>query len=50
MAVQFLTPDGLSAETPYHHVAIGTGARHVHVSGQISRLEDGTPVDPMSRL
>jgi enamine deaminase RidA (YjgF/YER057c/UK114 family) len=29
---------------PYHHVAVGTGSRHVHVSGQISRLADGTPV------
>jgi enamine deaminase RidA (YjgF/YER057c/UK114 family) len=44
MAVQFFTPDGLSPETPYHHVAVGTGSRHVHVSGQISRREDGTPV------
>ncbi|MFC8528439.1 Rid family hydrolase [Nocardia sp. NPDC057227] len=32
--------------TPYHHVAVGTGSRHVHVSGQIARLADGTPVAP----
>ncbi|MFC8046267.1 RidA family protein [Nocardia sp. NPDC057353] len=32
--------------TPYHHVAVGTGSRHVHVSGQIARSADGTPVAP----
>ncbi len=31
---------------PYHHVAIGSGTRHVHVAGQIARLADGTPVAP----
>ncbi|MFC9963631.1 RidA family protein [Nocardia ignorata] len=25
---------------------MGTGSRHVHVSGQVSRLADGTPVAP----
>ena len=30
--------------TPYHHVAVGTGSRHVHVSGQVARSGDGTPV------
>ena len=44
MTVQRLTPDGLLQPTPYHHVAVGTGTRHVHVSGQVSRLADGTPV------
>lgn len=32
--------------TPYHHVAVGTGTTHVHVSGQIARQADGTPVAP----
>jgi enamine deaminase RidA (YjgF/YER057c/UK114 family) len=27
-------------------VAVGTGARHVHVSGQIARQADGAPVAP----
>ncbi|MFF5638816.1 RidA family protein [Streptomyces sp. NPDC012825] len=44
MPVQRFTPEGLLQPTPYHHVAVGTGSRHVHVSGQISGLADGTPV------
>lgn len=44
MSVLHFIPDGMMQPTPYHHVAVGTGTRHVHVSGQISRLADGTPV------
>ncbi|MGW4635177.1 RidA family protein [Nocardia sp. NPDC004415] len=44
MTVQYLSPEGMLAPVPYHHVAVGTGTRHVHVSGQISRRGDGTPV------
>ncbi|MFF9060046.1 RidA family protein [Streptomyces sp. NPDC014882] len=44
MPVQRFTPEGLLQPTPYHHVAVGTGSKHVHVSGQISVLADGTPV------
>lgn len=44
MPVQLSTPAGLLQPVPYHHVAIGTGSRHIHVSGQIARLADGTPV------
>jgi enamine deaminase RidA (YjgF/YER057c/UK114 family) len=29
---------------PYHHVAIGTGTRHVHVAGQIARDAEGNPL------
>ncbi|MGC5561780.1 RidA family protein [Streptomyces sp. FR-108] len=46
MAVQHFTPEGMLRATPYHHVAVGTGTRHVHVSGQIARQADGTPVAP----
>ncbi|NEB10336.1 RidA family protein [Streptomyces coelicoflavus] len=46
MAVQRFTPDGMLQPTPYHHVAVGTGTKHVHVSGQIARRADGTPVAP----
>ncbi|MFE2053732.1 MULTISPECIES: RidA family protein [unclassified Streptomyces] len=46
MTVQYFTPDGMLQPTPYHHVAVGTGTRHVHVSGQIARQADGTPVAP----
>ncbi|THA70903.1 RidA family protein [Streptomyces sp. A0642] len=46
MTVQHFTPDGMLQPVPYHHVAVGTGTRHVHVSGQIAREADGTPVAP----
>ncbi|MEW2567175.1 RidA family protein [Streptomyces sp. NPDC047070] len=46
MTVQYFTPEGMLQPTPYHHVAVGTGTRHVHVSGQIARRADGTPVAP----
>jgi enamine deaminase RidA (YjgF/YER057c/UK114 family) len=44
MTVQLLTPEGMFQPVPYHHVSIGTGARHVHVAGQIARDSDGNPV------
>ncbi|MCS0603613.1 RidA family protein [Streptomyces sp. LP11] len=46
MAVQHFTPEGMPHPVPYHHVAVGTGTTHVHVSGQIARRADGTPVAP----
>ncbi|WP_418960615.1 RidA family protein [Streptomyces tritici] len=46
MTVTHFTPEGMLQPTPYHHVAVGTGSRHVHVSGQIARRADGTPVAP----
>ncbi|MER6117260.1 RidA family protein [Streptomyces sp. NPDC001743] len=46
MTVQHFTPDGMLQPVPYHHVAVGTGTRHVHVSGQIAREADGTSVAP----
>ncbi|WP_285761241.1 RidA family protein [Nocardiopsis ansamitocini] len=46
MTVRRFTPEGMMQPTPYHHVAVGTGTRHVHVSGQIARLADSTPVAP----
>lgn len=44
MAVDLFTPDGLFQPVPYHHVAVATGNRHVHVAGQIARDVDGAPV------
>ncbi|MFF9483353.1 RidA family protein [Streptomyces sp. NPDC014676] len=44
MPVQRFTPEGLLQPAPYHHVAVGTGSRHVYVSGQTSSVADGTPV------
>ncbi|MGW0778837.1 RidA family protein [Streptomyces sp. NPDC002835] len=46
MTVQHFTPEGMLQPTPYHHVAVGTGSRHVHVSGQVARHADGTPAAP----
>lgn len=46
MPVQHFTPKGMLQPVPYHHVAVGAGTRHVHVSGQIARQADGTPVAP----
>ena len=46
MSVQRFSPEGLMQPTPYHHVAVGTGSRHVHVSGQVARSGDGRPVAP----
>jgi enamine deaminase RidA (YjgF/YER057c/UK114 family) len=37
MAVKLLTPEGMFQPVPYHHVAVGTGSRQVHVAGQIAR-------------
>ncbi|MFK4868189.1 RidA family protein [Streptomyces sp. CSMPJR101] len=46
MTVQYVTPEGMLRPVPYHHVAVGIGTKHVHVSGQIARLADGTAVAP----
>ncbi|MDF2560358.1 MAG: hypothetical protein K0R99_1804 [Microbacterium sp.] len=46
MTVHLSSPSSLLQGTPYHHVAVASGSRHIHVSGQISRLADGTPVAP----
>lgn len=43
MTVRLFTPSGMMQPTPYHHVAVGTGSRHVHVSGQVGhRTEEGS--------
>ncbi|PSR59068.1 MULTISPECIES: RidA family protein [Nocardia] len=46
MTVKHFTPEGMLQPTPYHHVAVGTGSRQVHVSGQVAHFPDGTPVVP----
>ncbi|MCG8970386.1 RidA family protein [Streptomyces sp. CL12-4] len=46
MTVQHFTPQGMLQPVPYHHVAVGTGTKHVHVSGQVARQGDGAPVAP----
>lgn len=44
MSVIRFSPSGLQPGTPYDHVAVGTGTRHVHVSGQIARNAAGESV------
>ncbi|WP_324784634.1 RidA family protein [Streptomyces sp. H51] len=46
MTVRHFTPEGMLQPVPYHHVAVGTGTKQVHVSGQVARRADGTPVAP----
>lgn len=44
MTVHLSSPKELMQPVPYHHVAVATGTRHVHVSGRIARTADGIPV------
>jgi enamine deaminase RidA (YjgF/YER057c/UK114 family) len=46
MPVQLSSPTGLMQPVPYHHVAVATGSRQVHVAGQIARTADGSPAAP----
>ncbi len=46
MTVRLSSPEGMMQPVPYHHVAVATGTHQVHVSGQISRGPDGTPLAP----
>lgn len=46
MTVQLSSPPGLMQPVPYHHVAVATGSRQVHVAGQVARDADGRPVAP----
>ena len=43
MTVQLLSPEGMAHPVPYHHVAVGTGTRHVQVAGQIGRDVNADP-------
>jgi len=44
VSVRLLTPEGMFGPVPYHHVSVSTGARQVHVAGQIARDAEGNPV------
>lgn len=46
MTVHLSSPEGLMQPVPYHHVAVATGTRQVHVAGQIARSAEGTPLAP----
>ncbi|MBM6402739.1 RidA family protein [Phycicoccus sp. CSK15P-2] len=46
MSVTLLSPHGLMQPVPYHHVAVATGSRHVHVAGQVARDPGGRTLAP----
>ena len=46
MTLTHLSPEGLQPHTPYHHVSIATGSRHVHIAGQIAVDAEGRQVAP----
>ena len=46
MSVQLFSAPGMTQPVPYHHVAVATGTRQVHVAGQVARTADGAPVAP----
>ncbi|WP_296604795.1 Rid family hydrolase [Nocardioides sp.] len=37
MSARLISPHGMLQDTPYHHVAVATGATHVHVAGQVGQ-------------
>lgn len=44
MTVHHFSPAGMLQPAPYHHVAVATGTKHVHVAGQVSYRADGSPI------
>ncbi|MEO8932451.1 MAG: RidA family protein [Lacisediminihabitans sp.] len=46
MSVELFSPAGLAQPAPYHHVAVATGSRHVHVAGQVGGSIVGDQPEP----
>ncbi len=46
MSVRLSSPRGMMPSTPYHHVAVATGSRHVYIAGQVATDQDGAPQEP----
>ncbi len=46
MAVSLINPDGHVQVPLYHHVAVATGSRQVHIAGQVAWDADGNLVAP----
>lgn len=44
MSVKMFSPAGMLPATPYHHVAVATGTRQVHVAGQVAHTRNGSPI------
>ena len=49
MTAHLFSPSGMLESAPYHHVAVATGNRHVHVAGQVGqRGDEPVPVDDLA--
>lgn len=46
MAVSLINPEGHVQIPIYHHVAVATGSKHVHIAGQVAWDENGNLVAP----
>jgi len=46
MAVSLINPDGHVKIPSYHHVAVATGTKQVHIAGQVAWDENGELVAP----
>jgi enamine deaminase RidA (YjgF/YER057c/UK114 family) len=46
MSVHLTSPEGLMQPVPYHHVAVVTGTRQIHVAGQVAHDAHGLPLAP----
>jgi enamine deaminase RidA (YjgF/YER057c/UK114 family) len=44
MSVTLSSPEGMLPNAPYHHIAVGTGTRHVYLAGQVAHTGDGSPI------
>ncbi|MGZ2225401.1 RidA family protein [Glutamicibacter sp. HZAU] len=44
MPVNYSSPAGMLPGTPYHHVAVGSGKRHIHIAGQVAHMPDGSRI------
>lgn len=44
MPVHLHSPSGMVPGTPYHHVAVGEGTRHIHIAGQVAHMPGGQPL------
>ncbi len=44
VSVTLFSPEGTLPNAPYHHVAVSTGTRQVHLAGQVAYMPDGSPI------
>ena len=44
MPVTLFSPEGMLPDAPYHHVAVATGTRQIHIAGQVAHTRDGSPI------